>query len=110
MFGASVPANLHFASDVNLEGIRELESVEECVGHDRRAAIVAPQFEELGDHLGTEDAAVLIRELDGPINTVGSLARFHSHVKFTYNSFQINFLLLYLKTFVILRETNLQDR
>ena len=54
----------HLATDVDRHRIGELESVEEGVGDDGGPGVRAGDLHELGDHLGPEDAAVLVRQLD----------------------------------------------
>ena len=44
VLGEPVAADLHFAADVNLERVGELESVEEGVAHNGGAAVVAGQL------------------------------------------------------------------
>jgi len=41
-------------------------------------------FHEVGDHLGPQNAAVLVGELNGSVSIIRSLARLDSHIKFTW--------------------------
>ena len=69
--------------NTDLQRIGELEGVEEGVAHDRGTSIVTAQFEELGHHLGSQDASAFIRQLDGSVNAVRRLTRLDAHVEFT---------------------------
>ena len=69
------------ASNVDSHGVRELECVEEGVGDDGGPGVGASHLHELGDHLGPEDAAVLVGQLDRTVPVVGRLAGLHPHVE-----------------------------
>mgnify|MGYP001192777261 CR=1 FL=1 len=56
----------YLAPDVDGHGVGELEGVEEGVGDDRGPGVRPGDLHELGDHLGPEDAPVLVAEVDGP--------------------------------------------
>ena len=45
-------------------GVWELEGVEEGVGDDGGPGVRASDLHELGDHLGAQDAPVLVRQKD----------------------------------------------
>ena len=47
-------------------GVGELEGVEEGVGDDGGPRVGPGDLHELGDHLRSEDAAVLVAQVDGP--------------------------------------------
>ena len=74
----------YLASDVNSHGVGELEGVEESVGDDCGPRVSAPHLHVLWNHFGTEDAAVLVGQLDGPVAVVGGLAGLDPHVEFTW--------------------------
>ena len=55
----------YLAPDVDGHRVGELEGVEEGVGDDRGPGVRPRDLHELGDHLGPEDAAVLVAQVDG---------------------------------------------
>ena len=57
--------------------------MEEGVRDDRGPGVRGSHLHELRDHLGPEDAAVGVAQLDGPVAVVGGLAGFHAHVELT---------------------------
>lgn len=69
------------ALDVNAQGVGELERVEEGVGDDGGPVVGAPGLEEPADHLGPEDAAELVAQLDGVAPAVGCDAGLDPHVE-----------------------------
>ena len=91
----------HLAADVYSHGVRELEGVEESVSDDTgptekcyKTCVVLSQalitnkprvgscdLHELADHLGAQDTAVLVRELDRPGVLGVGRAGLHPHVK-----------------------------
>ena len=74
----------YLAANVDRHGVWELEGVKKCVGNDGRPAIRAPHLHEFGEHFGTQDAAVLVRKLDGAHRPcVAGLAGLHPHIEFT---------------------------
>ena len=78
----AVRTNLAF--DLYGHCVRELECVEECVGDDRGPRVRGAHLHKLGDHLGPEDAPVLVTQLDRTVLGVGGLARFHAHVELAW--------------------------
>ena len=54
----------YLAPNVDGHGVGELEGVEEGVGDDRGPGVCPGDLHELGDHLGPEDAPVLVAEVD----------------------------------------------
>ena len=76
----------HLALYVNSHRVREFEGVEEGVGDDRGAGVRAGDLHELADHLGSEDTAVLIAELDGPRVLSHRRARLDPHVELSCNN------------------------
>ena len=73
----------YLALHMNGHGIRELEGVEECVGDHGGPGVRPGNLHKLGDHLGPQDTAMLVRQLDRTRVLRLSRAGLHSHVKFT---------------------------
>ena len=72
----------YLASDVDGHGVGELEGVEEGVGDDGGSAVSRSHLHELGEHFGTEDAPVLVRQLDGADSpSVAGFAGLDPHVE-----------------------------
>lgn len=71
----------HLAPDVDRHRIGELEGVEEGVGDDGGPGVCAGDLHELGDHLGSEDAAVLVAQVDGSRVLCEGGAGLDPHVK-----------------------------
>ena len=71
----------HLALYVHCHGVGELEGVEESVGDNGCPRVRSGNLHELADHLGTQDAAVLITQLDGLRILSVRRAGLHPHVK-----------------------------
>ena len=71
----------HLAPDVYSHRVGELERVEEGVGDDRRPGVGPGDLHELGDHLRSEDAAVLVAQVDWPGVLCEGRAGLDPHVK-----------------------------
>ena len=71
----------HLALYVNCHRVGELEGVEESVSDDRRSRVRPGNLHELADHLRTENASVLIAQLDRLRILRVRRAGLHPHVK-----------------------------
>ena len=89
MVRTSEAADLDLAADLDGHRVGELEGVEEGVGDDGGARVGRAHLHELGEHLLAEDAAVLVRERDGPVAPVRRLARLYPHVELACKQMQL---------------------
>ena len=71
----------HLALYVNCHRVGELEGVEESVSDDRRSRVRPGNLHELADHLRSENASVLIAQLDRLRILCVRRAGLHPHVK-----------------------------
>ena len=71
----------HLALYVNCHRVGELEGVEESVSDDRRSRVRPGNLHELADHLRSENASVLIAQLDRLRILRVRRAGLHPHVK-----------------------------
>jgi hypothetical protein len=83
---AALAADLHLAVDVHTERVGELKSVEEGEGDDGGALVGGAHLLEAADHLGTQHAAALVRQLDHvAAAAVAGRARLDPHVELACN-------------------------
>jgi len=84
MIEAAMATDLHLALDVHTQGVRELEGMEEGVGDHGGPLVGRTGLQEAGDHLGSQHATELIRQVDHMTRSIGGHAGLYAHVELTW--------------------------
>jgi hypothetical protein len=85
----TVTAYLDLTLDMHAQRVWEFECVKESVRDNSGSFIGRSGLQEPADHLGPQDAALFVRQLDHVTPAIRSRAGLHSHVELSWNTREI---------------------